>query len=65
MSLFQPQALKGSFHLPLHRHLAMFINAAVQYHGLALRDVLPPPDKIQMIMMHPLQLQVGLTQICH
>lgn len=53
--------LRVSFHLPLHRYLAVFTCQAVRLQGLAPDQLLPPPDTLQLIMMHPLRVQVSNT----
>ena len=56
----QPNPLQISFHLPLHRYLAVFLSQAVRVQGLDLAELLPSHNYLQMLMIHPLQLQVGL-----
>lgn len=48
-----------SFHIPLHRYLAAFTCQAVRAQGVQLKDVLPPNSILQLIMMHPLRIQVS------
>ncbi|XP_026278143.1 E3 ubiquitin-protein ligase Ubr3 [Frankliniella occidentalis] len=52
-----------SFHLSLHRYLAVFMCQAIRRQGLALRDVLPPSDVLQLIMFHPLRVQAAFYEI--
>ena len=51
-----------SFHIPLHRYLAAFTCQAVRAQGILLKDVLPPSSLLQLIMMHPLRIQVSHTK---
>jgi hypothetical protein len=60
----QDDSLQVSFHLPLHRYLAVFMCQAIKHQGLSLKDVLPPKDVLKLIMMHPLRVQVGPTTSC-
>lgn len=52
-----------SFHLSLHRYLAVFMCQAIRRQGMALRDVLPPSDVLQLIMFHPLRVQAAFYEI--
>ena len=56
--VLQSNPLQVSFHLPLHRYFAVFLSQAVQTFNVSLDEVLPPADVMQMLMTHPLQLQV-------
>ncbi|XP_063233328.1 E3 ubiquitin-protein ligase Ubr3 [Bacillus rossius redtenbacheri] len=56
-------SLQVSFHLPLHRYLAVFMCQAIKLQGLSLRDVLPPRDLLALVMMHPLRVQVAFYEI--
>ncbi|XP_049861948.1 E3 ubiquitin-protein ligase Ubr3 isoform X1 [Schistocerca gregaria] len=58
-----PDGLQVSFHLPLHRYLSVFMCQAIRLQGLTLREVLPPPDLLSLIMMHPLRVQVAFYEI--
>lgn len=51
--------LRVSFHLPLHRYLAVFVCQAVRLQNLTPDELLPSPDQLQLIMMHPLRVQVS------
>ncbi|KAG8223713.1 hypothetical protein J437_LFUL004078 [Ladona fulva] len=53
-------SLQVSFHLPLHRYFSVFMCQAIKHQGLALRDVLPGPEMLHLMMMHPLRVQVSL-----
>ncbi|CAH1395459.1 unnamed protein product [Nezara viridula] len=52
-----------SFHLPLHRYLAVFMCQAVNHQERSLQDVLPPTKILQLIMVHPLRVQVAFYEI--
>ncbi|KAI4457311.1 ubiquitin ligase e3 alpha-related [Holotrichia oblita] len=52
-------SLQVSFHLPLHRYLAVFLCQAVAKQGIMLNEVLPAPDVLHLLMMHPLRVQVS------
>lgn len=55
---FQPNAYQLTFHLPLHRYLATFIETGITYHSMTLDD-LPLTDKmLKMTFTHLLQIQV-------
>lgn len=57
--LFQPNAYQLTFHLPLHRYLATFIETGITYHCMTLDD-LPLTDKmLKMTFTHLLQIQVN------
>lgn len=73
---FQPNAYQLTFHLPLHRYLATFIETGITYHSMTLDD-LPLTDKmLKMTFTHLLQIQVksriymdiqliGICFFCH
>ncbi|XP_055590598.1 E3 ubiquitin-protein ligase Ubr3-like [Uranotaenia lowii] len=50
---------RASFHFPLHRYLAAFICQGVKKMGMSLSEILPSPDLLPMLMMHPLRVQVS------
>ncbi|CAH1116050.1 unnamed protein product [Phaedon cochleariae] len=57
-------SLQVSFHLPLHRYLAVFICQAVSKQGIKINEVLPSNDSfINLLMMHPLRVQVAFYEI--
>ncbi len=56
---FQTDPYQVSFHIPLHRYLAAFTCQAVRAQGILLKDALPPASLLQLIMMHPLRIQVS------
>ncbi|XP_074027443.1 ubr3 ubiquitin ligase isoform X2 [Leptinotarsa decemlineata] len=57
-------SLQLSFHLPLHRFLAVFLGQAVSKQGIKLNEVLPPNDSfLNLVMMHPLRVQVAFYEI--
>lgn len=59
----QNDSLKVSFHLPLHRYLAVFTCQAVKQPGVTLDDLLPNTDMLHLLMMHPLRVQVAFYEI--
>ncbi|CAH0564545.1 unnamed protein product [Brassicogethes aeneus] len=56
-------SLKVSFHLPLHRYLAVFLCQAVAVQGITLNEVLPSSEMLNLLMMHPLSVQVAFYEI--
>lgn len=57
--LFQVDMMRCSFHYPLHRYLAAFTCQAVSVMGMPLTDIVPPPDLLAKLMIHPLRVQVS------
>ncbi|XP_045478273.1 E3 ubiquitin-protein ligase Ubr3 isoform X3 [Harmonia axyridis] len=55
--------LQVSFHLPLHRYLAVFLCTAVSKQGITLDEVLPSSETLKLLMMHPLRVQVAFYEI--
>lgn len=55
------EMMHASFHFPLHRYLAAFIYQAVRTMNISLNDILPEPETIKLLMMHPLRVQVCLA----
>lgn len=53
------EMMHASFHFPLHRYLASFIYQAVKTMNMSLNDILPAPETIKLLMMHPLRVQVS------
>ena len=53
------EMMHASFHFPLHRYLAAFIYQAVKTMNISLNDILPEPETIKLLMMHPLRVQVS------
>ena len=51
--------MHASFHFPLHRYLAAFTCQAVRAMGMSLNDILPSPDLLTLLMMHPIRVQVS------
>ncbi|XP_050557029.1 E3 ubiquitin-protein ligase Ubr3 isoform X2 [Spodoptera frugiperda] len=51
------EVMQASFHFPLHRYLAAFLCAGVRCMGLRAADVLPPPDLLALLAVHPLRVQ--------
>ena len=60
---FQTDPQKASFHLPLHRYFSVFLRQAVKYQGFTLKELLPEPFMLSLLMMHPLRIQVGKFKI--
>ncbi|XP_071942297.1 E3 ubiquitin-protein ligase UBR3-like [Antedon mediterranea] len=59
-----PSPMQFSFHLPLLRHLALFISFAVNKQSQVLQPLLPNTDGYMLqLMMFPLQIQVCLYEI--
>ena len=56
---FQTDPQKASFHLPLHRYFSVFLRQAVKYQGFTLKELLPEPFMLSLLMMHPLRIQVS------
>jgi len=62
----QVDALKVSFHLPLHRYFSVFVRQAVKLQGFSLAELLPDTDTLHLMMMHPLRVQTAFYEImCH
>ncbi|UYV79266.1 UBR3 [Cordylochernes scorpioides] len=59
----KPNRYQMSFHLPLHRNYAMFICQAVLNQGASLPNVLPPPETMKLIIMHPLHTLATFYEI--
>lgn len=57
------ELMHASFHFPLHRYLAAFIYQAVKTMNISLNDILPEPETIKLLMMHPLRVQVSFKKI--
>jgi E3 ubiquitin-protein ligase UBR3 len=51
--------LQVSFHLPLHRYLSVFLCQAVAKQGITLDEILPMDEDFQVMILHPLRVQVG------
>lgn len=60
---FQSDSLQVSFHLPLHRYLAVFLCQAVAKQEITLNEILPESGVLHLLMMHPLRVQVGEFKI--
>ena len=56
---FQLPDNQVTFHIPLHRYLAAFLNIALKLNDLSICDVITDIDVLSQIMMHPLQIQVN------
>ncbi|XP_048246065.1 E3 ubiquitin-protein ligase UBR3-like [Haliotis rufescens] len=59
----KPNPYHLTFHLPLHRYLAVFMMQAVLHQGVVLTDILPEDALVKKIVVHVLQIQVCLAQI--
>ncbi|XP_057658362.1 E3 ubiquitin-protein ligase Ubr3 isoform X2 [Diorhabda carinulata] len=57
-------SLQVSFHLPLHRYLAVFLSQAVAVQDVTVNEVLGSSDFfLDLLMMHPLRVQVAFYEI--
>jgi E3 ubiquitin-protein ligase UBR3 len=52
-----------SFHLPLHRYLSVFLCQAVAKQGITLDEILPMDEDFQVMILHPLRVQVAFYEI--
>lgn len=57
------EVMHASFHFPLHRYLAAFLCAGVRCMGVRAADVLPPPDLLALLAVHPLRVQSFFYEI--
>lgn len=55
--------MRASFHFPLHRYLAAFTCQAVSKMKMPLKDIIPAPDLLTLLMIHPLRVQVSIMVI--
>ncbi|XP_060521351.1 E3 ubiquitin-protein ligase Ubr3 [Cylas formicarius] len=56
--------MQVSFHLPLHRYLAVFLCQGVAKQGLRVEEILPSSDAmLTLLIMHPLRVQVAFYEI--
>jgi E3 ubiquitin-protein ligase UBR3 len=55
--------LQVSFHLPLHRYLSVFLCQAVAKQGITLDEILPMDEDFQVMILHPLRVQVAFYEI--
>jgi E3 ubiquitin-protein ligase UBR3 len=53
------EMMHASFHFPLHRYLAAFICQAMKTMNINLNEILPEPETLKLLMMHPLRVQVS------
>lgn len=53
------EMMRASFHFPLHRYLAAFTCQAVSKMKMPLKDIIPQPDLLTLLMIHPLRVQVS------
>lgn len=64
LSTMVTDKLQVSFHLPLHRYLAVFLSQAVAVQGVTVNEVLGYYDfMLDLLMMHPLRVQVAFYEI--
>ncbi|CAG9863571.1 unnamed protein product [Phyllotreta striolata] len=64
LSTMVTDSLQVSFHLPLHRYLAVFLSQAVAVQGVTVNEVLGYHDfMLDLLMMHPLRVQVAFYEI--
>lgn len=54
--------MRASFHFPLHRYLAAFTCQAVSKMNMTLKDIIPPPDLLTLLLVHPLRVQVSYSK---
>lgn len=55
----QEDSMQVSFHLPLHRYLAVFLCQGVK-QGIRIEEILPGSDAVlTLLIMHPLRVQVS------
>ncbi|XP_050311178.1 E3 ubiquitin-protein ligase Ubr3-like [Anthonomus grandis grandis] len=53
-------SMQVSFHLPLHRYLAVFLCQGVAKQGIRIEEILPSNDTmLTLLIMHPLRVQVS------
>ncbi|CAH1135569.1 unnamed protein product [Ceutorhynchus assimilis] len=56
--------MQVSFHLPLHRYLAVFLCQGVAKQGIKVEEILPFSDTLMtLLIMHPLRVQVAFYEI--
>lgn len=56
--------LRCSFHLPLHRYVALIISEAAKRQSLSLQQLLPSETMMVTLVSHLLRLQVSFHEIC-
>ncbi|KAL1497456.1 hypothetical protein ABEB36_008425 [Hypothenemus hampei] len=57
-------SMQVSFHLPIHRYLAVFLCQGVAKQGIRIEEILPYVDTmLTRLMMHPLRVQVAFYEI--
>ncbi|XP_069472278.1 E3 ubiquitin-protein ligase UBR3 isoform X2 [Ambystoma mexicanum] len=59
----EPAPNQVTFHLPLHRYLAMFLSKAIKCQEIDLDSILPDQEMLMKLMVHPLQIQANLSEI--
>ncbi|XP_052094995.1 E3 ubiquitin-protein ligase UBR3-like [Mytilus californianus] len=59
----KPNPYQLTFHLPLHRYLACFMVQGIQIQGLHLKDIPLTEKMLKTLLIHPLQIQVGIAEI--
>ncbi|XP_071748159.1 E3 ubiquitin-protein ligase UBR3 isoform X3 [Lepeophtheirus salmonis] len=59
----QCNIFKVSFHIPLHRYFSMFVRQGVICHGFSLKELLPEPEILSLVMAHPLRVQTAFYEI--
>ena len=59
-----PDCLQTTFHIPLHRYYAIFLQHAVNYQGMSLKSLLPGSEaKLKMYLAHPLHVLITFYEI--
>ena len=51
--------LRCTFHLPLHRYVALIISEAVKRQGVSLQELLPSGNTMITLISHLLKLQAS------
>ena len=51
--------LRCTFHLPLHRYVALIISEAVKRQGVSLQELLPTGNTMFTLISHLLKLQAS------
>lgn len=59
-----PDCLQATFHIPLHRYYAIFLQHAVNNQGVKLNTLLPTSEaKLKMYLAHPLHVMITFYEI--
>eukprot|EP00794_Sanderia_malayensis_P003219 gene3219-3696_t len=60
---FMPKKIDLTFHLALHRYLALFVSQAINRFGVDEKEALPSADLLAKWMEYPLRALVGCNEI--